>query len=512
MHQGRGTQSAWREGAVAKPTWGFRFFTALQLTMLAWALRERLIQPRDAHVYFGCHELVWRRQKLERGRKPRYRAAELVGLCGRGEESIRASLRKLHRLGLISWPPGSHDDASAIGFARSPEQLEVEDLASFWAMLEAVPNNRRKVPVPRQVLLLMAGGAARAVLVVLIAQMLCGLFYRRRDGRGECWPVGACKVPWIAATFGVGESTVLAARSHLQRIGLLVPRETHQRALNRHGRFFQLNLEWSRPDAAVVDNSTVGEGESGNESRPLPPVSGNESRPPRDNWESPSESKHQEPGSARPVGVCSKEKNLPKPTRRRLRLEDLDDTSRLFTLFEEARRDGLVHGAIDPGNRDLREFVAIAEHARTIGTRNPCGLFRWLVERWGKRFVLRGRELSIHELVTEGDEDAAHQRIKRHLNPTPFARDRAPKVSRDLFQELSEDAKFAQAAQRALRQRGLTAHPFVYVRQYRPDWTRERWDAAVAEFEAARLNQARLNAHVGESVGELVGAFMGAAL
>src|SRR5262249_19073500 len=64
-----------------------------------------------------------------------------------------------------------------------------------------------------------------------------------------------------------------------------------------------------------------------------------------------------------------------KPDFRNVLPEDLKDTGRLLELYEQAVGQGLVTAS--EWNR-LR-FVAAAEHARIIGTRNPCGLFVRLV-------------------------------------------------------------------------------------------------------------------------------------
>ena len=60
--------------------------------------------------------------------------------------------------------------------------------------------------------------------------------------------------------------------------------------------------------------------------------------------------------------------------------EDLSDTDRLLALFEAAQHEGLVTGS----ESDRLRFVDVAERARTVGTRNPCGLFVRLVrgELW----------------------------------------------------------------------------------------------------------------------------------
>ena len=80
--------------------------------------------------------------------------------------------------------------------------------------------------------------------------------------------------------------------------------------------------------------------------------------------------------------------------------QDLRDTGRLLDLYEQAVSLGLVT-ASEWGR--LR-FVAAAEHARVIGTKNPCGLFVRLV---------RG---GLWHFATRDDEAAASVRLRRHLH------------------------------------------------------------------------------------------------
>ena len=97
------------------------------------------------------------------------------------------------------------------------------------------------------------------------------------------------------------------------------------------------------------------------------------------------------PGARPPAG---------KPDLRNVVPEDLRDTGRLLELYEQAVGLGLVT-ASEWGR--LR-FVAAAEHARIIGTKNPCGLFVRLV---------RG---GLWHFATYDDETAASVRLRRHLH------------------------------------------------------------------------------------------------
>jgi hypothetical protein len=148
--------------------------------------------------------------------------------------------------------------------------------------------------------------------------------------------------------------------------------------------------------------------------------------------------------------------------------EDLKDTGRLLELYEQA----VALGLVTESEHDRLRFVAAAEHARVIGTKNPCGLFVRLV---------RGRLL---HFVTYDDEVAASVRLRRQLYggmPDFMPPPRMGVVpSRP---ELSDDAKLVRAVWAALAKSGYRSDAFPLLKRQKPEWTRERWDRAVEELE-----------------------------
>src|SRR5207237_8871138 len=101
-----------------KPTGGFIFLTVQQLCLLWWAYRIRLIQLMDLRVWFAAQEMRARRCQIEPDQAPEYTPRELHGLVGGvGGEHLRASLRRLETLGLLTW------SSTAITFATPPSDL-----------------------------------------------------------------------------------------------------------------------------------------------------------------------------------------------------------------------------------------------------------------------------------------------------------------------------------------------------------------------------------------------------
>jgi hypothetical protein len=173
--------------------------------------------------------------------------------------------------------------------------------------------------------------------------------------------------------------------------------------------------------------------------------------------------------AARPTSAPGAASPAPgKPDLRNVLPEDLKDTGRLLELYEQALGQGLV----TESEWDRLRFVAAAEHARIIGTRNPCGLFVRLV---------RGGLL---HFTTCDDQEAASVRLRRHLygpaRQGPGGSERP--VTRSV-PELSADARLVEAVRAAAARARYRGDPFPLLKRAQPEWTRERWDKAVAELD-----------------------------
>src|SRR6266446_5178407 len=112
------TTAPYLKHKAKKPHGGFRFFTVTQLCLLWWSYRSRLIQLRDFRVWFAAQEMVVRRCQVASDQVPAYTPKELHGLVGGvGGEHLRASLRRLEAMGLLTW------SSTVITFATSPAHL-----------------------------------------------------------------------------------------------------------------------------------------------------------------------------------------------------------------------------------------------------------------------------------------------------------------------------------------------------------------------------------------------------
>ena len=356
---------------------GCVFVRTIDLAMVWWAYRERLIQARDFRAWCACRLEVAARKRLLPGREPRYTMRELARRAKVGGRSIRGSLRRLGALGLVTF------SKNEIRFATSPDELAALELSSFFELFESLPNRKRFVPVPRRILRLMSQGATPAVIATIIGHLIRCL-YSWPDEGFKC--SGSCKASWVASVFGISLRSAKSARKELEGLGWLVRGASSQRRLNAFGPDISINLDWSMPKAPA-----------GTEFAPPPAVCETEFAPPSGNKIPPSgENKNQEPASRVRTGVSGSEDGEGEPTLRDVTPRDLGDTSRLLTLFEQA----VAAKVVTDSECERLHFFAAAEHARASGKINPCGLFVWLIRTRSWAFL------------SQGDEDRARVRFK----------------------------------------------------------------------------------------------------
>jgi hypothetical protein len=474
-----------------KPAGGYQLIPAVHLALAWWCYRAKLIRLADLRVWFAAWEMRARRCRRPSPLPRRFGLAELQRLTGLSPRRLAESLRRLQAAGLLTW------SGSAIGFPASSDAVPLPDPAAFGRFLDRIPNHRRRVPVPRRILRLLAGGARPALIATILGHLLRCLYLKE----GGCSARGRVKASWIADTFGVALRRVKEARRELVALGWLIPLEAGQWELNRWGAHVRINLDWSRLDG--VDGRPVAAA-GGQALAPPAPDSGAGSAPPESDEEPLRDVNNQEPAQGGPTGVYNgmgEEKStepaqpLPsvvpaaapaagttmpgaatgqadagpagKPNLRHVVPEDLRDTGRLLDLYEQA----VGRGMALPSEWGRLRFVAVAEHARVVGTKNPCGLFARLVRA------------GLWHFATGDDEAAASVRLRRHLHGEMPQRRVEPAAGIRPGPGWSDDARLVQAVREVAARAGLRGDPFPLLKREKPEWSRERWDRAVEELD-----------------------------
>jgi hypothetical protein len=477
---------AYATRSARKPHGGFVLLTVEILCLLWWVYRQRYIQLRDLRVWLACQEMVARRCHLRPDQVPRYSLAELHRLVGGvGGPHLRCSLRRLEAHGLLAW------SSTHLTFITTADALRgIPDRTSFITMRATIPNLQRRVPVPRPTLRLLALGCRATVIATILGHLIRCLYAHARPLR--CVSGGWCKASWIAKVFQVDHRRIKAARRHLATLGWLEIAAVPQHTLNRWGSYVYVSLTWDRPAHALGCRPSL---PSTGETTLLPPppqFSTTTLPPPSLNKEPLQEHQHQQlaprpdplvlaPHTASHAtspplhGLLPPDETLPPPTLSHIVPADLQDTARLLTLFTQAQTQGLI----GKSDSDRLTFCALAEHAKVVGSTNPCGLFAALVRRQHWHFV------------TDSDEDVAQARLKTYLYG-PATRAAPPPAAAP--PALSPDAAIVRYVRAQLARAGWQGEAFGLVSRADPTWTRERWECATAELAQAQAAWQRASA------------------
>jgi hypothetical protein len=511
--------------AKHKPIGGFVPITVIQLCLLWWLLTSHQIRLLDVRVWFACHELGEhaRRCQLAPGQIPHYTIDELRQLLRlrRGPHAIRAALRRLEDLGLLTWGPHS------LTFATSPSDLQGADLTGFYVMLDRIENNRRLVPVPRQLIRWIAQGCRRVRLATVLGHLMRCLYYKKE---GICVSGGRCKSSWIARVFGVDHRQIKAERQRLLALGILeAGPPSPQWLLNREGPWCYVSMTWTQAglreaSTSRFDTYTSVQVKDATQLPPLPAAETTQLPPPCLNSEPlrglGTELNHQKPAQADPApaavstplappspspadsgiqsvedttpqalplapppsspadsGIQSVDDHTPKapllpPSLNHIVLEDFEHVSRALTLYHQAQRQGLIGRS----EAERLKFMSTVEHARA-GV-DPGALLADNIrhQRWH---------------YDDAEEDAAHRRLTQHLyGIDPQHRTAPPPPPPGPPPALSKDAWCVHELQRQLRRHGFDGDVLALLRQEDPvHWTEAHCHVVAQEL--AQVQQAK---------------------
>lgn len=517
-----------------KPAGGYVLCAAGGLFALWWLRKLGLIRGLDFRVFFALLEMQARRCELPAGRDPRYSLLELSRLCGgTSEPELKRALRRLRKVGFVKG-----FTRTTLILARHAGDLALDDetreiLDEKFLLLRSP---RRLVPFPRRMARLLASGACMTFAAVILGTAIATLFSRR----GVVTARGAYKASWLAEAFGISERTVYRHRTYLvEELRWLKVIASPQLKQNANGLLVEVDLDWdaapSVPASDLVSvpieakvNPEVSNGAG--ESKPTPDSTGTSIAPaapepdcqappaqngghlsgPRDLYKEPFQEElnnkpapgggpgsgigvyqpkisnldrdsnsNSQPNSERSANASANTAGA-KPNLKRVTLADLKDPARLAELHAQAIMEKLITNS----ENDRLQFFAAAERAKTVGSKNPPGLFIRIVRSGLWRFL------------SQDDEEAARRKIRALLYPEtrpesngrhgPFSglsddlnmgqRFEAPRPRR------SEDAIIVQAVTNALKRAGYRGDPFYALKRERPEWTRDRWNAAMAEL------------------------------
>ena len=366
-------------------TTGYKTILPIQFGNLLYALAERKITWSAARIWFACLEMVAIREAAQRVRRqrrdkrkvsPEYTRGELVELTGLNSQVIGKAVAALRTSGLIE-------------FSTKSIRVVDDTMPEAGETIHTISGGRspkRPIPVPRAVLRFLAQQTSAGLGKVMLGYICRGLSIERKGGAIR--PAGTVKASWLAETLGLSLRTVRYAQAQLRALGW-IGKDTgsKQRKLNRHGAWFQINLQWKprlkrggvRP---VIYCRQIA---------PLPARNCTPVAPPKEDRKTPSESKNQKAGVFR-TGTSPHQP----PRLSNIRIEDLRNAGRLRTLLRLAVAGRWVRDC----ESDTLNFIAAAVRARATPSRDPVRVFVSLVRnrRWSH--------------LTQAHEDEARQLLR----------------------------------------------------------------------------------------------------
>ena len=411
-HGGAETKEYPAEFVVEQIQGGFAPIPVMQICLAWWLYHNKHITAHQFRVYFALQEMKLRRNHTKesngRGgkRAPFYTPQEVAKLTGDGDspddiKAIRRSVSKLNKIGMVI------AEQTSLSFARSPDQINVEDMDGFWKFWQVIRNRSRVVPVPRRTLRAIAKGFKKSTMGVLLAMLVRSIYWHKREGTIRV--DSRTKASWIVQVFGICERSVIAGRQELRTMGWCAEIPVNQTMLNRYGPRDLINVDWSasqRCKKPANDEAKFAPPPSQKELKFAPP---NKNRIPLSTKEDIKNRNSKSTANAASVrGIREKssdQKSSAKNTRpagppKLIAIDPrhLADTNSLLELHKQAIKAGLS----DESEYSRLRFFALAEHARSRG-REPQKLFRWLLKN--QKF----------EFVTQAAEDAANNRLKDHF-------------------------------------------------------------------------------------------------
>ena len=418
--------------------------------IIVWAAyRQRKLGWLALRVWLALWEIkCWHEARSNSDGTPYYDTSQIASAIRSpnvATSRLKTALSTLQHLGLINFT------SSTIWIAASLDDLqdaELRHLAKQMAANIGHANVARGLRMPRRMLVyLMTSKRPRPVYAgVMFALLIRTMLTKRYETYKGC-----CTATWIALTFGGDPSSIKSARAQLIAEGWFVRLDTPQRVRQK---IWRMGGPCNR--AAC--------GKSGRNGTPHVP-----SKP---------------------------ERNRTPSYRTSRFLTKLKQTSLYSLVFRNPNgktsnpsTSTTQHAASSLSRRPIsrvipsteasrRTFFAAIAHAIRVAKRNACGLLRQLVET-----------SAYHQFITQADEDQASIWLARQqpvLNLYPQFPSERPD---DLYDQ--HDQRIASLLCNQLDNAGFrTDNCFALIMTTHvgvtnlAGWTQERWDRAVAAFQA----------------------------
>ena len=431
------------------------------------ALKIKLIAWHHLSVWIALLEVrTWRdtRNPAQRNlfRFTRRLVAQALGNKNAGPR-LKKALADLEQLGLACLTP------TELSFTASLDELPRDLRTETDRMLKTLGNNgtTRAIRMPRRLMRHIMRSRPRPLRGALIFGMLLRIMAVKRYG----WYKGCLTTALMVEVSGFSQSRIKHERAALITEGYFERLETPARVRQQHGDWYALahNMPTTSGLRTKPDKQPPRPQKEGNPQplirKPVPSF-GME----RNQFLPPQPGLSRSPSNPQPTAA---------PSWNCIRPEDLREPQRRAALHNDACYNGVIGNS--PAER-LTFYAAIAR-ARRLGTLNPCGMLRRIVQNTAYRGY-----------ITHFDEEQARAWL-RQLEPQP-----APEFLALVTPQAAVDFGPGDVEVYRVLARGLIGDGYdptdlkaydVVRRQDRNNvlrgWTRERWEVAKAEALEQRL-------------------------
>ena len=474
---------------------GVYMLSPLAIVSVWAALKLKLIAWHHLCVWIALCEVRTWRDTMEPAQRNLFRftpkrIAHVLGNKRTGPRLTQA-IADIQQLGLALLTP------TEISFTLSLDDLQPDLRAETKRMLESLGNKNitHAIRLPRRLMRLIMKSRSRP----LRAAVLFGMLLRMTPVKRYRWYKGCLTTTLLADVSGFNESCIKHERAVLIREGCFERLETPARVRQQHGDWYALGHDlpvFSSPRSTVKRQPPAPSKERNRQppiKKPAPSygIETNQFLPAK-------------PGASRSTSIP---KTTDVPNWHCMMPQDLREPRRRAALYDDACQKGVI--GVSQAAR-LRFYAATAR-ARRLGSINPCGMLRRIVETRAYHGHIADCDEHQARIWLAEDEQpdlgtAQASKLLRSImavpnghqqaSPAEFRNDTVPINPEQRPPEHAEDADVVSYLTHRLRQAELPTHDAFNLlltthegKTNLAGWTQDRWDRATGSLHNRQVGE-----------------------
>ncbi len=363
-----------------------------------WCAREGRLTTTEFRTLLGAAE---QRKRRVGGERQRFTESELSNITGLSKRRLRRSVARLETIGLLRY------SEAAIEFSVDDRRIcsSVEEQQSWWRYRGLLSARKRRLPVPRRMLVRMARDELKfSVSLTLLAQLTRSSWAWGK----KLNPEGCATETWLSEVTGKSTRTVRRHRRMLEKLSYLATVDRGYSHRQRFGTCYRLNLAFGDDVCGGTATTPRARFVSGHPCRKPPILSSPYRLVP--SFGSKHQNLRRRPGVQEPSRKEPPSRQPARPSIHNVQMNDLTNDVRFAGLHRSwlASKHGMT------GGRWKLHFYAARETALRKGRRerspirNVPAFFRWMVSVDTENPDDQEDRL---QCISQGDEDAARRKL-----------------------------------------------------------------------------------------------------